>query len=164
MAKMNYNRQQRVRLKADFLRLILGAGIDPARRSLLVEFIETYMLLGAEEKVQFQQVVKSKRQYRKVEQMITTYEQEGIKKGIEKGIEQGIEKGIEQGIQKGIEKGIEQGMIQAKQNVLMILLEKKFRKLKAAEKRRIRGIDSPDRLDALLLAVLDARSLDDLEF
>jgi hypothetical protein len=41
MAKMNYSRRERVRLKADFLRLILGSGIDPARQSVLVEFVET---------------------------------------------------------------------------------------------------------------------------
>ncbi|HLQ46047.1 MAG TPA: Rpn family recombination-promoting nuclease/putative transposase, partial [Planctomycetaceae bacterium] len=31
MAKMKYTRRQRVRMKADFLRLILRAGVDPAR-------------------------------------------------------------------------------------------------------------------------------------
>jgi hypothetical protein len=41
MAKMNYNRRERVRLKADFLRWILGSGVDAARRSLLVEFVAT---------------------------------------------------------------------------------------------------------------------------
>jgi hypothetical protein len=68
--------------------------------------------------------------------MITTYEQEGIKKGIEKG----------------------------KQEMLILQLEKKFRKLKAAEKQRIRQIDSGEKLNRLLLSVLDADSLDDLEF
>ncbi len=41
MAKMKYTRRQRVRLKADFLRLFLRADIDPARQNLLVEFVET---------------------------------------------------------------------------------------------------------------------------
>jgi hypothetical protein len=45
-----------------------------------------------------------------------------------------------------------------------LLLEKKFRKLKAEEKRRIRPIQAADKLDGLLLAVLDARGLDELEF
>jgi predicted transposase YdaD len=76
--------------------------------------------------------------------MITIYEQRGIKKGIEKGIQQGIEKG--------------------KQDGIILLLEKKFRKLRAAEKRRILKIDSVDKLDRLLLSVLDAASLEELEF
>ena len=39
------DRRERVRLKADFLRWILGAPVDPARRGLLVDFVETYMPL-----------------------------------------------------------------------------------------------------------------------
>ena len=35
-----------MRLKADFLRLILRSPVDPARRSLLVEFVETYLPLA----------------------------------------------------------------------------------------------------------------------
>ena len=46
MAKMDHNRRERVRLKADFLRWILACPIDPARRSPLVEFVETYVSLG----------------------------------------------------------------------------------------------------------------------
>ena len=49
MAKMDYNRRERVRLKADFLRWILGTPVDPARRGLLVDFVETYMPLAGGE-------------------------------------------------------------------------------------------------------------------
>ncbi len=41
MAKRDYNRRERVWLKADFLRWIFGAARDPARRSLLVDFVQT---------------------------------------------------------------------------------------------------------------------------
>ncbi len=49
MAQMDYNRRERVRLKADFLRLILRAPVDPVRQSLLVDFVETYMPLAGGE-------------------------------------------------------------------------------------------------------------------
>jgi len=39
MAKMDYSRRERVRFKADFLRLILTSTIDAARQSLLVDFV-----------------------------------------------------------------------------------------------------------------------------
>jgi hypothetical protein len=71
-------------LKADFLRWILACPIDPARRSLLVEFVETYVALAEHEQAAFQQLVRSDSEYTKVRQMITTYEQKGIEKGIEK--------------------------------------------------------------------------------
>jgi peptidoglycan hydrolase CwlO-like protein len=44
------------------------------------------------------------------------------------------------------------------------LLEKKFGELSEDLKRRVRAIESTQRLESLLLAVLDADSLDDLTF
>jgi len=52
MAQMDYNRKQRVRLKAGFLRLFLGSGLEPARENLLVGFIETYVPLDDNEQVE----------------------------------------------------------------------------------------------------------------
>ena len=130
MAKMGYNRAERVRLKADFLGLILGSAVDPARKSLLVEFVETYLPLAGHERREFQQIVGSDQKYAKVEQMITTYEKEGTEKG--------------------------------KREVLILQLEKKFGRLDDAVKRTILQIDTPEKLDSLLLAILDADSLEDL--
>jgi predicted transposase/invertase (TIGR01784 family) len=135
-----------VRLKADFLRLILACPIDPARQNLLVEFVETYLRLAEREQAEFQQIVQSDRNDMKVEQMITIYEK------------QGIQQGIQQGKQKGKQKGKQEG----KQEDLILLLEKKFGKLSAALRRKVRQIESTERLESLLLAVLDADSLEDL--
>jgi Domain of unknown function (DUF4351) len=41
-------------------------------------------------------------------------------------------------------------------------MEKKFGKLSAALRRKVRQIESTERLESLLLAVLDADSLEDL--
>ena len=142
MAKMKYTRRQRVRLKADFLRLILRAGIDPARQSLLVDFVETYMPLAAVEQTQFTKLVQVDETYREVEQMVTTYELAGIKKGMEKGMEKGLEKG--------------------KLVALMLLLENRFAKLPEDVRRKVERIHSSQRIDELLLAVLNAKSLSEL--
>jgi hypothetical protein len=146
MAKMDYNQKKRVRLKADFLRWIFGAPVDPARRSLLVEFVEAYMSLAGGEQTEFQRIVAGDRQYVEVGKMITTYEQEGIKKGIQEGLQKGIEKGIEKG----------------RQDALLLLLTRRFGELSEQVEQKIRKIQSTERLDALLLAVLDAKSLEDL--
>jgi hypothetical protein len=150
MAKMDYNRKERVRLKADFLRWILACPVDPARRSLLVEFVETYLPLEVREQQEFQQLVRSGQEYEKVEQMITSYEQEGIEKGKREGIKEGREKGIREGIREG------------KQKDLILVLEKKFGKVSATAQRKIRQIESAERLESLLIAALDARSIEDL--
>ena len=185
MAKMKYTRRQRVRLKADFLRLILRAGIDPARQSLLVEFVETYMPLAAAEQTQFMQLVQVDETYREVKQVVTTYELAGIKKGMEEGLERGREEGLreaqkmvttyelagikkgreegrEEGMAKGIEKGIEKGMAKGKLEALLLLLENRFAKLPAAVRRKVERINSSQRIDELLLAVLTAKSLSEL--
>jgi hypothetical protein len=130
MAKMDYDRRQRARLKADFLRLILGCPIDPARKSLLAEFVGTYVPLSPPEQLEFQGLVSTDQQYQEVEHMVSVFELEGIKKGRAEG--------------------------------LLLQLEKRFGPLDEAAKERVRQIDSAEKLDALLLAVLDARSLDDM--
>ncbi len=139
MAKMNYNRREQVRLKADFLRLILGSRIDEARRSLLVEFVETYVPLMGNDFIEFQELIHTENQYEEVEKMVTVYEQIGMEKGMEKGIEKGMER--------------------EKQNTLVKLLAKKFGSVPEEMDRAIRAIDSFARLDELLLSVLDAKSL-----
>ncbi|MFM9961132.1 MAG: Rpn family recombination-promoting nuclease/putative transposase [Planctomycetaceae bacterium] len=138
MAKMKYTHRERVRLKADFLRLILRAGIDPARQSLLVEFVETYMPLVTREQTQFTQLVQIDETYREVKQMVTTYEKAGIKKGREEGREEG------------------------KLEALLLLLENRFAKLPAEVRRKVERIQSSQRIDELLLAVLTAKSLSEL--
>jgi hypothetical protein len=134
MAKMDYNRAERVRLKADFLRWILARPLDPARRSLLVEFVETYVPLGQREQAEFQQLVRSERNYVEVERMITVYEKQALRKGRQEG----------------------------KQEDVILLLEKKFGKLTPEVRRKVGQIESNQELESLLLAVLDARSLEDL--
>jgi len=61
-----------------------------------------------------------------------------------------------------VQEGIQEGLHKGRQEALVLLLERRFGKLPAAVKRRVGKIQSADRLDALLLAVLDAKSLDDL--
>ena len=100
MAKMNYNRKDQVRMKADFLRLILGSRVDPARQSVLVDFVETYLPLIGEELERFEQLIQNDDQYAEVEQMVTVYVQRGIDKGIEKGIEKGLVAGKVQMIEQ----------------------------------------------------------------
>ena len=142
MAKMKYTRRERVRLKADFLRLILRAGIDPARQSLLVEFVETYMPLVAAEQTQFTQFVQVDETYREVKQMLTTYEQAGIEKGREEGREEGMAKG--------------------KREALLLLMESRFAELPAEVRRKVERIKSSQRIDELFLAALNAKSLSEL--
>lgn len=143
-----------MRLKADFLRLILRAGVDPARRSLLVDFVETYMPLQTEEETQFVQLVREGKTYAEVKQMVTTYEKAGRKQGRAEGIEKGRAEGIEKGLEKGLEKG--------KLESLLLVMEKRFPKMSDDVRRKVERMTSTKRIDELLVAALSAKSLSDL--
>ena len=99
-------------------------------------------LQSAEEVQQFVELVQVDESYVEVRNMVTAYEKMGIEKGIEQGIEQGIEKG--------------------KLEALLLLLEERFENLPDAIRRKVRRINSSKRIDALLLAVLNAKSISDL--
>jgi len=138
MAKMDYTRRERVRLKVDFLRLILASDVDPARKSLLIDFVETYVSLDPQERIEFEQIVNSDTQYEEVKKMITVYEQQGLQKGLEQGIEKG------------------------KKEMLFLLMSKKFGPLSEAQQQTILRIDSTQDLDHFLLKIMDASSLEEL--
>jgi len=105
---------------------------------LLVEFVDGYMPLQAEEQQEFIEFVHARPEYKDVTKMITSFEK------------------------MGIEKGIEKGAVGAKREVLVELLREKFGFVNAVTQNRIEGIESVTRLDALLKAVIHAQSIDEL--
>ena len=109
--------------------------IDVARRSLLVDFVETYVSLDPQESIEFGTLVTTDNQYKEVKKMVTTYEQQGIEKGIEKG----------------------------KKEMLLLLLNKKFGELSDQQQQTVLQIDSTQELDRLLLAIMDAKTLAELD-
>ena len=178
MAKMDIDKKQKTKLKADFLRLAIGSEVNPARESLLVDFIENYIKLNSREQKEFDALVQNDNVYKEVIKMMTVYEERGIKqgmrRGIEQGIQQGIQRGIEQGMQQGIQQGIEQGMQQGtaqgiqrgiaegevldKQNILIRQIERKYGALAVSDKKYIKSIRNPLLLDKALDEILFAES------
>jgi len=147
MAKMDYSRQEQVRLKAEFLRLIMTAKVNEARRSLLLEFVDGYMPLEDAEQKELVRFVKTQPDYEEVTKMITSFERVGIEKGIEKGIERGIERGV----------------IEARHEVFIELLREKFGFVNAITESQVGAINSVAKLDALLKAIIHAESIEDLD-
>lgn len=159
MAKMNYDRRQALRLKQDFFRLVIGSAIDPARISLLLEFIDTYMRLDRKEEKEFNEIIFREPEFREAKKMATTWELAGLRKGRKEGRKEGLLSGL----RKGLQKGRFEGEIRGKQTTLLLQMEKKFGKLAPEVRRKIRGIDSAKKLESLALAVLDAQSLNQLD-
>ncbi|OGV69121.1 MAG: hypothetical protein A3K19_24990 [Lentisphaerae bacterium RIFOXYB12_FULL_65_16] len=146
-AKMKYSKADVVRMKADFLRMISGSRVNAARRSLLVDFVETYTPLDPQQERRFETIIKADKKYAKVGKMITVYEKRGIQKGR----------------REGRQEGRQEGMVQAKRDALLLLMRRKFRFVDAVREQQVQVIDSVKKLDALLLAVIDAQNIDDLD-
>ena len=87
MARMNYPKRSQVRLKADFMRLFGAARLKRERRNLLLEFIETYMVLNKGEQREFDRLITDEKPYREVKKMVTVYEKRGRQAGLKEGIE-----------------------------------------------------------------------------
>jgi hypothetical protein len=125
---------RKVWLRAEALRRVLvECRENDYRRLLLQECVEAYLQLDEEEQRQFEQLL-HREPYKEIEpMMVTTYE-----KGVAKGLQDGREKG--------------------RREVARLQLERKFGPLSAAVLARLAAWPA-ERLDELLLAVLDAPSL-----
>ena len=143
MAKMGYNKTERTKLKADFLRLICRTKVNDAKKSLLFQFVETYMKLGKTEETQFLNIVESNKNFKEVKEMITTYEQKGLKKGIKQGREEGRGEGI--------------------QESLILLYETKFGSIPSAIKSKIEKVSSQSKLRKLMAQLGGAQSESDFK-
>jgi hypothetical protein len=85
MVKMGFDKKERVKVKAEALRLILTNRIDEARQSILINFVNESMVLTEEDEELFSKIIYQEERYMEVKEMITIYEEKGIEKGIEKG-------------------------------------------------------------------------------
>ncbi len=113
-----------------------------------------------DEREELVQLLRTHTQDKEVENIIMT----GAEALIQQGIEQGIEKGIEQGIEKGIEQGIEKGEIRAKQVAVLKLLRYQFTDVPESVINQVSEIEDLTLLDMLFEQILEANSLDDIEF
>lgn len=81
MVKMDFDKKERVRLKAEVLRLIITGRIDEARQSILLNFVEECMVLKSLEEKSFKKLIDEKEDYKEIKHMVTIYEEKGIQKG-----------------------------------------------------------------------------------
>ena len=107
---MDYDPKNVVKLKADFLRLVLKAERNPARQSLLVEFIENYVRLKDCDLTEFTTLIATTPELKEIKKMVTVYEEQGIQKGI----------------QKGRLEGRSEGRLETARNAVLEIIEVKF--------------------------------------
>jgi hypothetical protein len=140
MSKMDYDKKDIARVKADFLRLVLKSERNPARKSLLVEFVENYVRLNECDLKEFNTLITTTPELKEIKKMVTVYEEEGIR--------------------KGIQKGRLEGRLEIARNAVLEALEVKFGVVPYTIKEKIRYCDD---LHGLKRAHRNAILIDDIE-
>jgi Putative transposase, YhgA-like len=85
MAKMRIEPQDRPKVKAECLRLLVTLKLNPAKTALISQFVDTYLRLNAKEEQMFQTEIDTMGLAEKeaIMQATTSWEEKGIEKGIE---------------------------------------------------------------------------------
>jgi hypothetical protein len=133
-ALMRVSKSGKAAQKYVSLRLIAGSGMDDARKMLLANVVETYLMLNTEEKTTFEQLA-AQPEAKEVREMISVYEERGIEKGITKG----------------------------KRDMLLRMMAVKFGSLPNDVHLKLEAIESPDLLDTLSERFLTATSLEEMK-
>ncbi len=128
-------------LRARMLKRVLTSGLDPKRQYLLVNTIETYFELSADEREGFRRVV-ARKEFQGMQDTKLTWG--------------------DRLMQEGMVKGREEGVVQGKRDTLKRQLSAKFGNLPSAVGARIDALLSSEELDRYLDRVITARSLEEV--
>jgi hypothetical protein len=139
-ALMRIPEDRRGWLKAEALRRLVACPESAMRRYLLCEVVQAYLPLEGPQLEEFNHLLMTEK-YAEVLPMATTWFEEGLKKGLEEGQQAGLEKG--------------------QRRTLIRQLEKKFGPLTLRLLAQVESFTA-ERLEELSLALLDARSFDEL--
>ncbi|MEB1808336.1 MAG: transposase [Bacillaceae bacterium] len=106
LGKMGYEPQEKVKIKFEFLRMLIQLELDPGRQKLVHGIFEKYHKLSKQEELQLKKVLTQipNDEVKHIMELMTSWEKKGFDKGIAQGIKKGIEQGIEQGIGQGVER------------------------------------------------------------
>ena len=148
-ALMRPGSKSRAEHKLACLRRIAEAELSGEERLLLVNCVETYLELTPEEAAELAALFPEESQ--EAQAMVMTW----ADRMKEEGRLEGQKKGREEGQKTGLKEGTRQ--------TLLHLLDRRFGPLPPVVLRRIRKIDSVDRLHRLAEQVLTARSVDELD-
>jgi hypothetical protein len=150
MSKMSIAPEDRPKVKAECLRLLVTLKLNPAKMQLISGFIDTYLRLNKIEEDKFQIEVGTliTEEKEEVMQIVTSWMEAGIEKGIEKGIERGIERGIEKGIER-------------EKNLIIRQINRKFGQIDLELETKIRSLNI-EIIEALGEAIFDLDDVEDL--
>ncbi len=135
MAKMRIDKEERPKVKAECLRLMVTLKLNPAKMQLISGFVDSYLNLNLQEESIFQSELSKMKLEEKeqIMQITTSWE----------------------------EKGQIKGRLEEKLNITLRLLKRKLGTLEGDITERIESLE-PTQLDSLTEDLLDFQSVDDL--
>lgn len=139
MAKMKIAPEERAKVKAECLRLLVTLKLDPARMQLISGFVDTYLRLTASELVAFESEIGR----------IEPEAQEEVMEIVTSWMEEGIERGRKEGRNRETE-------------LVLRMLSVKFGSLDSEIEKQIRELEI-NRLEDLGVALLSFQQVRDLE-
>lgn len=94
MSKMKIAKKDRVKVKAQCLRLLVSLSLNPAKMQMISGFVDTYLDLSPLEEIEFEEEIRKFSQpiQEGVMQITTSWMRQGLEQGIAQGLEQGIER------------------------------------------------------------------------
>jgi hypothetical protein len=141
MSKMNYTQEEKVRVKLEFLKMLVRMNLNPGQKEYITQFFETYLPLTPEEDSELQERINNEFSEEEVGIMITlmtSWERKGRKEGKEEG--------------KG----------EGKSEMLLMIAKKRFTFLTPEIEEKIAGL-SLGQLDEVALALMEMDTLSELE-
>lgn len=134
MSKMNIAPEDRPKVKAECLRLLVTLKLNPAKMQLISGFIDTYLRLSKTEEEKFKSEIGTliKEEKEEVMQIVTSWMEEGIERGIER-----------------------------EKNLILRQINKKFGEIDGELETEIRGLNI-EVMEALGEAIFDLNTVDDL--
>ena len=156
-ALMRVSREGAARQKLLSLKKVATSGENEARRFLLSNLVETYLVLGDRERETFEHLLETD-ETKEVTDMISVYEERGIEKGIAIGEERA--KAMTSVYE---ERGIEKGERQGRKRTLLTILRHKFGDVPEEMQTKIEALASLEELDRLILRATDVTGLAEFE-
>ena len=97
MSRMKIDKQERPRVKAECLRMLLGLRLDVEQEDLVWEIVDTYLPLGEKEDKTFQRELATIASEAEADAMeFMTREQRGWTRGLQEGTQIGRAKGVQE--------------------------------------------------------------------
>jgi len=139
LSKMGFRRMEKVRVKLEFMRMLVRMNLDPARMELLAGFFETYLKLNCEEEEQYNRELGKldRKEVDVIMQITTSWHEEGR------------------------ERGRVEGRVERTREIICKYLVRKFGKKSAGLQQKVGRMTDLEKLDYILEELFAADTLDE---